>query len=141
MKTILLTIDLTDERTNALRDAALDLARQHSGAAIHVVSVLPPFAMPQLSGYFPKGFEENAMKGLGRDLEAWAAENIPGEIRCRTQVLHGTVYDEVLRAAKELSADVIIVGSHRPTLSDYLLGPNAARIVRHANCSVYVVRS
>jgi len=25
-------------------------------------------------------------------------------------------------------------------LRDYLLGPNAAKVVRHADCSVYVVR-
>jgi nucleotide-binding universal stress UspA family protein len=33
-----------------------------------------------------------------------------------------------------------VVGAHRQDLKDYLLGPNAARVVRHADCSVYVVR-
>jgi nucleotide-binding universal stress UspA family protein len=32
------------------------------------------------------------------------------------------------------------MGSHRPELSDYLLGPNAGKVVRHAKCSVMVVR-
>jgi nucleotide-binding universal stress UspA family protein len=35
---------------------------------------------------------------------------------------------------------VIVLASHRPELKDYLLGPNAARVVRHAKCSVLVVR-
>ncbi len=32
------------------------------------------------------------------------------------------------------------MGSHRPELSDYLLGPNAGKVVRHAKCLVMVVR-
>lgn len=32
------------------------------------------------------------------------------------------------------------MAAHRPALKDYLLGPNAARVVRHSNCSVLVVR-
>ena len=52
----------------------------------------------------------------------------------------GTVYDEVLAAAKLVEADLIITGSHKPNVSDYLLGSNAARIMRHAECSVLVVR-
>jgi nucleotide-binding universal stress UspA family protein len=32
------------------------------------------------------------------------------------------------------------MGSHRPNMSDYLIGPNAARVVRHAPVSVLVVR-
>jgi nucleotide-binding universal stress UspA family protein len=35
---------------------------------------------------------------------------------------------------------LIIIGSHSPSMQDYLLGPNAARVVRHANCSVLVIR-
>jgi len=33
-----------------------------------------------------------------------------------------------------------VLASHRPDLKDYLLGPNAARVVRHADRSVFVVR-
>ena len=44
------------------------------------------------------------------------------------------------RDAAEWRADLIVVGSHRPVMSDYLLGSNAKTIVRHAQCSVLVVR-
>ena len=40
----------------------------------------------------------------------------------------------------EAEADLVVVGSHRPVMSDYLLGSNAKTIVRHALCSVLVVR-
>ncbi len=50
------------------------------------------------------------------------------------------VYDEVLAEAKFWGANLIIVGSHSPSMSTYLFGSNAQKIVRHANCSVMVVR-
>ena len=42
--------------------------------------------------------------------------------------------------AAEVGADCIIVGSHKPGLRDIFLGSTAARIVRHAECSVHVLR-
>jgi len=58
----------------------------------------------------------------------------------RHVVAIGTVYEEVLKAAKVSNADLIVIGAHRQDFKDYLLGPNAARVVRHSDCSVYVVR-
>ena len=52
----------------------------------------------------------------------------------------GGIYHELLREACQWGADLIVVGSHRPVMSDYLLGSNAKTIVRHAQCSVLVVR-
>ena len=52
----------------------------------------------------------------------------------------GSVYEQVLKVAEELAVDQIVIGAHRPGLSDYLLGPNTARVVRHATCSVNVIR-
>ncbi|WP_299727975.1 universal stress protein [uncultured Tateyamaria sp.] len=37
--------------------------------------------------------------------------------------------------------DCIVIGSHKPGLSDYFLGSTAARVVRHAPCAVHVHRS
>lgn len=59
---------------------------------------------------------------------------------CIPNVLHGTIYDQILRAADRLSVDLIVMGLHRPELSDHLLGPNAARVVRQAEQSIYLVR-
>jgi nucleotide-binding universal stress UspA family protein len=52
----------------------------------------------------------------------------------------GSVYDDVLQEAEKSAADLIVVGSHRPSMATYLIGSNAVRIVRHAKCSVLVVR-
>lgn len=140
MKTVLMTIDLSEEQGSlALLEAALVLVRHH-GARLHVVSVLPSFGLPQVSGHFREGFEKEALKQFGNALKQWVKEHVPDDVEVHPHVLQGTIYDEVLRSARKLSADVIVIGSHRPVLKDYLLGPNAARVVRHATCSVYVVR-
>ena len=52
----------------------------------------------------------------------------------------GGIYHELLQEASDWNADLVVVGSHRPVMSDYLLGSNAKTIVRHAQCSVLVVR-
>jgi nucleotide-binding universal stress UspA family protein len=39
-----------------------------------------------------------------------------------------------------VKADLIVIGSHHPNWSTYLIGSNATKIVRHALCSVLVVR-
>ncbi|MEP4424264.1 MAG: universal stress protein, partial [Nitratireductor sp.] len=46
----------------------------------------------------------------------------------------------ILAVAKEKQADVIVIASHKPGLQDYLIGSTAARVVRHAACSVHVMR-
>ena len=48
--------------------------------------------------------------------------------------------DEIVKAAQQTNCDLIVMASHRPELSDFLLGPNAARVVRHAACSVMIIR-
>ena len=74
------------------------------------------------------------------DLHAFTAKHhdAPGDIQ--HVIGHGTIYEEVLAWATKLGIDLIVVGAHRPSAADYLLGPNSARIVRHAKCSVLVVR-
>ena len=53
---------------------------------------------------------------------------------------YGSIYREVLKVAGEFGCDLIVLASHRPEITDYILGPNAERVVRHAEQSVMVVR-
>ncbi|MGY6634609.1 MAG: universal stress protein [Alkalilacustris sp.] len=139
-RTILLPVDLADEKSwRAALDEALSMLRARAGV-LHVVTVLPDFGMSMVSSYFRKDYERDALRAVGAALAAWVDANIPEDIEVHPHVLHGSIYDEILRAADKLDVDLIVIGSHRPELKDYLLGPNAARVVRHARQSVYVVR-
>jgi nucleotide-binding universal stress UspA family protein len=139
-RTVLLPVDLNDEKSWRLALAEAVAMLRAQGGILHVVSVLPDFGMAMVAGYFRQDFEKEALKAFGDALKDWVAANVPDDIEVRPHVLHGSIYDEILRAADKLKADVIVIGSHRPELKDYLLGPNAARVVRHARQSVYVVR-
>ncbi|HJO73056.1 MAG TPA: universal stress protein [Rhodospirillales bacterium] len=44
------------------------------------------------------------------------------------------------RIAEDIECSLIVMASTQPEHQDYFLGPNAARVVRHAKCSVLVVR-
>jgi universal stress protein F len=73
-------------------------------------------------------------------LDELVREHVPEAQRGGTIATHGTIYHEIIQVAEELPADLIVMASHRPSLKDYLLGPNAARVVRHASCAVFIVR-
>jgi nucleotide-binding universal stress UspA family protein len=61
-------------------------------------------------------------------------------IRAVVDIRTGPPAAAILACAHERHADLIIVGSHVPDLSNYFLGANADRIVRHAKCSVLIDR-
>ena len=59
----------------------------------------------------------------------------------RPVVLKGHTARTIIDYAAGNAMDCIVIGSHRPGLSDYLLGSTAGRVVRHAPCSVHVQRA
>jgi nucleotide-binding universal stress UspA family protein len=137
---ILLAVDLADEaETPKGLDEALELARWTEGALrlVNVQPLLPATFME----YVPADFDAEQERRAHDALNALAAKiALPAE-RLSVAVASGGVYHELLREATEWGADLIVVGSHRPVMSDYLLGSNAKTIVRHAQCSVLVVRA
>ncbi len=139
-KNVLLTVDLNHESSwEKALPTALACCRCF-GATLHVMTVMPDYGMAIVGSFFPEGYEEDMLKGAGERLDAFIREHVPADVEARYIVAHGTIYEEILRCAGEIGADLIVMASHRPELKDYLLGPNAARVVRHADRSVLVVR-
>jgi nucleotide-binding universal stress UspA family protein len=137
---ILAPVDLNEkEMTEVACDAALALAKTNEEAQLRLVNVQPLVPMAFME-YIPPNFDEEMRKSAEKELaEFYAKLAFPRE-RISSTVRFGAVYPEVLAEAEDWGADLIIVGSHRPTMMTYLLGSNAAAIVRHAKCSVLVVR-
>lgn len=134
-KTILVPIDMAhvDEGKSII-----DLAREHAaqGAKIillNVVEEIPTWAASAI----PAGIIDKSKAESRKQLEALAEAGGP-DVEAR--ILSGHAYNTILDEAKSSGADLIIIQSHRPGLQDYLLGSTAAKVVRHANCSVLVVR-
>lgn len=63
-----------------------------------------------------------------------------GKARMDVRVGSGSIGSGILDLAAELGVDLIVLASHRPAMKDWLIGANASRIVRHAPCSVLIVR-
>lgn len=55
-------------------------------------------------------------------------------------IRYGAGAGQIIAAAEEHKADLIVVASHRPGLANYLLGSTADRVVRHSPTSVLVDR-
>jgi nucleotide-binding universal stress UspA family protein len=138
--TILLPVDLEDEHSwRKPVPTTIALCRTFD-ATLHLLSVAPEFGSPLVAQYFPPDYDARIRRELEDRLRAFIAKQVPAEIGATPHVARGMPYREILRVRERIGADLIVMGSHRPELRDYLLGPNAARVVRHATCSVMVVR-
>ncbi|MES0884852.1 universal stress protein [Roseibium sp. SCP14] len=136
---ILIPIDLDATNVNEkVVEAALDLATRHD-ATLHFLNVVPPLAS-FASTFFPEGFQTKATEAARQRLHTFTEAHDLSGMRVQHIVTHGAIYDQIIETAEKLAADLIVMASHHPEARDYLLGPNAARVVRHADCSVMVVR-
>jgi nucleotide-binding universal stress UspA family protein len=137
---ILVPVDLSDKHSwRKALPTAIALCQAFS-ARLHVITVVPEFGLPMVGQYFPDGYEDKLRQQAAKQLKALVTEQVPDELPTRRIVAEGKIYREILKAAKTVSADLIVMGSHHPELKDYLLGPNAAKVMLHADCSVMVVR-
>ena len=137
---ILLPVDLGNESSWV---KALPTAIEYCTAfdsTLHVMTVLPDFGSPMIAQFFPDDHENQMMENAKDVLHKFSADRVPDTIPVHHIVTDGTIYQLIIETAEEINADLIIMGSHRPELQDYLLGPNAARVVRHSARSVLVVR-
>jgi nucleotide-binding universal stress UspA family protein len=139
-KNILVAIDLNDD--TSWREpllSAIELARKF-GAQLHVLTVVRELEAIVQAKSSPLAYEL-----IAGDLEGQLARLIreadASDLHPKILVAHGaSIYAEILATAEEAAADLIVVGSHRPAMKDYLLGTNASRVMRHAPCSVLVAR-
>ncbi len=138
-KSILVPVDLAEvEMARPAIDRAVALAQASEGKVrlVYVRSILPVTYME----FVPPTFDAAEQKESEEKLADVAASvGLPAD-RVSAVVRMGSVYHEVLDEAEKCGADLVVVGSHRPTMATYLLGSNASTIVRHAPCSVLVVR-
>lgn len=134
-KTILVPIDMGHVVEGK---SVIDLAVEHAadGAKIillNVIEEVPNWAAINL----PADLLDKSIEAARNELKAIA--NASGR-KMEVEVRTGHSYNTILDVAEDKSVDLIIIASHRPGLQDYFLGSTAAKVVRHATCSVLVVR-
>ena len=139
-KSILVPIDLadTDLAKPAIATAAT-LSQTWSGT-VRLLNVMPMTPV-MLAEYVPADFDLQQRLTSEEALAIVARESGIDASRVSSVVRQGGIYHEVLEQAKEFSADLIVMSSHRPAMRTYFLGSNAGHVVRYAKCSVLVVRN
>ncbi len=136
---ILAAVDIDDnEKADKILRVAADIANIYT-ARLHVLSVIGA-VQAVISQHLPEGYEKMAMRKTERDLTGLTTNVDLNQGKVTSSARFGDIYREILAQAEKSDVDLIIIGSNKPQATDFLLGTNAARVVRHSSCSVFVVR-
>ena len=134
--TIMVPVDL--RHASALDKAltiAADLARR-DGASITYVGVTSP--EPGALGHNPEEY--------GNRLRQFAAEQGSAhgiEARDHMIVAHDPAVDldrKLTEAAAELGADLVVMATHMPNVTDYIWSSHGGHLANHSKASVFLVR-
>lgn len=134
LKKILVPVDFSDCSKKALA-YAIPFAKQFNAELIliHVIRLYPPISE---MGPVEVESEEDAR----HELESVKIK-VGAGIRSTTVLRRGEAYAEIVDAASEFDADLIILSTHgRCGLARVVKGSTAEQVVRHAHCPVLVVR-
>ena len=146
-KRILVPVDFGEPSVTALR-YAVEMARTTGAAitALHVGAPIPPIygPLPELTGVQAEiwtdmlGQREALLK---KELEALVAPLRSSTVTIEVSWAEGEPADAIGAAALDLSADLVIMGSHgRTGLRRALLGSVAERTARHCTRPVLILR-
>jgi len=138
--TMLVALDATDLAPLVL-GAAIDMARSEGARLrlVHVVPVpreLPPGLLVRGPASVTEFFED-----AGRARLEEYAKAVPTELLAGIDLRMGTAWREICAIAHDAHADLIVLGAHRHGAMDRMLGTTAAKVVNHADRSVFIVRA
>ena len=142
IKKILYATDFSESSVPAC-DYALTIAKL-ARAEVHVLHVIGEFADRRMSMMQPEAMtmleREIEIQAL-KEMEGFCKEKFDGEIPYTTEVVVGIPFQEIIKKAGELSADLIVVGTHgRTGLEHVIVGSTAERLVRRSPVPVLTVR-
>lgn len=134
-KKIIVPVDAAalDKGEKSLRKAASLLDAGGEIVLLTIVEDLPGY----LAIDVPVELIENAIRDAKAQLVGLKEKT---GIAARIEIRSGAPAREILAAAEDHAADLIIVASHVPDYSNYFIGATADRVVRHSKVSVLVDR-
>jgi nucleotide-binding universal stress UspA family protein len=132
--TILVPVDFSheDQSVESLKKAK-KLVGDGGIILLHIMDVIPDYIINQL----PEDIDTMKINHVQSGLEELAKQ---AGVEACIEIRKGSSYHGILEYANDNDINLIIINSHRPGIQDYLLGSTAAKVVRHANCSVLVER-
>lgn len=142
LKTILFPTDFS-QGARAAMDHAVSLARDYKAKLI-LLYVIQDISIAEW--YIPSSLSvtdliEDMQKSASKEMDKWG-EEVSGKVGdTEKMVVRGVPFVEIIRAAKEKNADLIVIGTHGRTGIDHMLfGSTAEKVVRKAPCPVLTVR-
>ncbi|MBP2560467.1 nucleotide-binding universal stress UspA family protein [Neorhizobium galegae] len=134
-KKIIVAVDVSalEKGERILLTASNLLDKDGTILIVNVVEDMPAYLVSDLTVDLIVAARQDAERQL---VELRQKAGIEADIEIR----QGSPAREILAASVDQDADLIIVASHIPDLSNYLIGATADRVVRHATCSVLVDR-
>ena len=131
---ILIPIIFDDEHDSAASFRAAQ-ALADEGATftvLHVMESIPTYVANDISSEILAKSRQEVKTALAK-----AAEALPN---AKTELASGHAGRAILDYAENHDIDCIIIASQLPGFANLLLGSTADRVVRHAKCSVHVIR-
>jgi len=140
-KTILITVDMAHpEQMPELIKVAVRLADDTSSAVFHLLYVDETLVHQGLYTHYDESDYKQARKDIKRTLREQATVLLPNDSVIACHIRQGTVHEQILEEARQIKSDIILMMARRPGLASYFVGSNAERVVRHAKCTVMVLR-
>lgn len=123
---------------HGVSEHTLEVARALSVKGAEIIG-LHVYEAPQgsVAAYLDESMVKEALASAKQQL----IEKTEGLENVSTDLVVGHTYRTIVDYAASHEVDCIVMGSHKPGLSDFFLGSTAARVVRHARCAVHVYRS
>lgn len=136
---IVVPLDFSECSRKAL-EYAIPFAH-HYNSELMLLHVLEPYLpWPEMSVVDAATLQAESREYGEKELQN-LRESIGSEIRCRTWLRVGKAHREIIEAAREYGADLIIISTHgHRGLTHAVLGSTTERVVRAAHCPVLVVR-
>lgn len=122
---------------HGLSPQTLEIAQFLGGETGEIIA-LHVYEAPQ--GAVSVYLDEEVVKAGYDAARAVMQEKLAGMARVTPALVKGHSARTIIDYAAQNGVDCIVIGSHKPGLSDFLLGSTAARVVRHAPCAVHVYR-
>ena len=141
-KSILVPVDMSEDgfADKAIAHAKGVLAK---GGKLYFLRVLPGYQMPWVGSFFPDGAFEKAMKEEEKKLEKYIAKQLDDKtVWVSTTTVEGKPADLILKRARKLKVDLIVMASHKHSrVERTIIGSVASKVVGRSSVPVLVVKN
>jgi nucleotide-binding universal stress UspA family protein len=139
MKRILVALD-GSARASLVLQAAASLAELTGAKLVLFRSIGLPADVPREVVVQSSLRLEDVLRDTANAELANLAKTVRPQLVEGIETRIGTAWDTIVREARDLAADLIVIGSHGYSGIDRLLGTTAGKVANHADRNVLIVR-